>query len=73
LKQKAIIIIIIIIIIEKIQRLKSEEIKTKNLKEVDVRIVDFFETFVQQNCVVALQSHGQQWILLALLFLKYRL
>jgi len=24
-----------------------------------VRIVDFFETFVQQNCVVALQSHGQ--------------
>ena len=41
----------------KIPMVKSEEIKTKNLEELEVRIVDSFETFVQ-HCVVALHSHG---------------
>ena len=30
----------------------------KNLEELEVRIVDSDETLVQQNCVVALQSHA---------------
>ena len=45
-------------VLVKIPRVKSEEIKTKNLEELEVPIVDSFETFVQQNCVVALQRHG---------------
>jgi len=31
----------------------------KNLEELEVQIIDSNETLVQQNCVVALQSHGQ--------------
>ena len=38
--------------------MKKIKLKLKNLEELEVRIVDSFETFVQQNCVVALQSHG---------------
>jgi len=43
------------------RRLKRKEINTKNLKELEVRNADRVscETLVQQDCVVALQSHGQ--------------
>ena len=49
--------------------LKSEKIKTKNLEELEVRIVDSFETFVQQNCAVALQSHGQPLIIIIIIII----
>jgi len=61
---RVIIIIIIIIIITFLK-----EIKTKNLEELEVWIVDSNETLVQQNCVIALQSHGQPLSLIIIIII----